>query len=272
MFKKTALIAGISLALSATAQADYRWEAGVDISGNDNDSVSVDGTFYLNPVDTSKGPYAEAAFLDHSSYVTANYTDGELDGDIINDLEYKNYGASGRYITDSAGWILDLGYQRNEPDNPLAKILGPDNFEIDQFSIAGGKYLTDNTTLVGRYIYAEGDDGADFDRYTLELEHLFQLSWGGIKVDAVYGLVDLDGRDDIDIYKLGGTYYLNNNLGFGASYAKTDELLDEIEAYSVFAEWFITEQVAASLEYTDAELDDSDISADTIVFGVRARF
>jgi len=270
MFKKTALAASISLALSTTAQADYRWEAGVDLSGSDNNSISVDGTFYLKPVDTSKGPLAEAAFQDHSSYVTANYTDGEYDGDIINDLEYKNYGVSGRYITDSAGWILDLGYQRNEPDNPFN--TGPDNFEIDQFSVGGGKYLTDNTTLVGRYIYAEGDDGADFDRYTLELEHLFQLSWGGIKVDATYGLVDLDDRDDVDIYQIGGTYYPTNNLGFGASYAKTDELLDEIEAYSVFAEWFINEQIAASIEYTDAELDDSDVDADTIVFGVRARF
>ena len=28
MFKKTAIVAGIGLALSATAQADYRWELG----------------------------------------------------------------------------------------------------------------------------------------------------------------------------------------------------------------------------------------------------
>ena len=30
MFKKTALVAGIGLALSVTAQADYRWELGGD--------------------------------------------------------------------------------------------------------------------------------------------------------------------------------------------------------------------------------------------------
>ena len=254
MFKKTAVIAGISVALSATAQADYRWEAGVDLSGHDNDSISVDGTFYLNPVDTSKGPYAEAAFLDHSSFVTANYTDGEADGDIINDLEYKNYGIEGRYVSNDAGWILDLGYKRSEPDNPFANIIGPDNFEIDQFSVGGGKYLTDATTLVFTYIYAEGDEDRDFDRYTLDLEHLFQWSWGGVKVDATYGLVDLDEGDDIDIYQLGATYYLNNSLGFGASYLNTEENSLELEQYSVFAEWFINEQVAATIEYQDAEL------------------
>ena len=270
MFKQTALAASIGLALGTTAHADYRWEAGVDLSGGDNDSISVDGTFYLNPVDTSKGPYAEAAFLDHSSFVTANYTDGESDGDIIDGLEYKNYGINGRYITDDAGWILDLGYKRSEPDNPLD--IGPNDFEIDQYSVGGGKYLTDKTTLVFTYIYAEGDDDRDFDRYTVDLEHLFQWSWGDLKVDATYGLVDVDEGDDIDIYKIGGTYYLNNNLGFGASYLNTEENSLELESYSIFAEWFITEELAASIEYQDAEFDDSDVDADAVVLGVRARF
>ena len=120
--------------------------------------------------------------------------------------------------------------------------------------------------------YAEGDEDRDFDRYTLDLEHLFQWSWGGVKVDATYGLVDLDEGDDIDIYQLGATYYLNNSLGFGASYLNTEENSLELEQYSVFAEWFINEQVAATIEYQDAEFDDSDIDADAIIFGARVRF
>jgi hypothetical protein len=38
MFKKTALVAGIGLALSVTAQADYRWELGGDYTMSETDA------------------------------------------------------------------------------------------------------------------------------------------------------------------------------------------------------------------------------------------
>ena len=96
MFKKTAIVASIGLALSATAQADYRWELGGDYSmgsidselktptgssknSNDTDIGEIFGTFYLWEVDTSKGPLKEAAFLDHSSSITIAASDGEVD-------------------------------------------------------------------------------------------------------------------------------------------------------------------------------------------------
>ena len=96
MFKKTAIVAGIGLALSATAQADYRWEVGAGYANgtvdtetkntgndqnnnNDADIGSIDGTYYMETVDTSKGPLGEAAFLDHASNITLGFTDGEVD-------------------------------------------------------------------------------------------------------------------------------------------------------------------------------------------------
>ena len=42
MFKKTALVAGIGLALSVTAQADYRWELGGDYTMGQTDSTIKD--------------------------------------------------------------------------------------------------------------------------------------------------------------------------------------------------------------------------------------
>ena len=38
MFKKTAIIAGIGLALSATAQADYNWELGAGLAAGSVDT------------------------------------------------------------------------------------------------------------------------------------------------------------------------------------------------------------------------------------------
>lgn len=271
MFKKTALIAGIGLALSATAQADYRWEADAGITGGDVDAVTVGGTFYLDSVDTSKGPLSEAAFLDHSSYISAGYNDGKTDGD-GRDTEFKDYGIDGRYVTDGAGWILDLGYERSEPDNPLAGVAGPDDFQIDTISIGAGKYLTDSTTLVFTYINADADEGGDVDTYKMKLEHLWQLSWGGVKLDGTYGMVNVDDGDDIDIYELGATYYLNNSVGFGGAYRNTENNGFEVERYTLHAEWFITEQVGVTISYEDAEIEDTDLDADAWMIGARVRF
>ena len=84
MFKKTAIAAGLGLALSATAQADYQWELEAGYTrgnfdyetknpktvddDNDVDIFDVSGTWYLERVDTSKGPLGEAEFLDHASF------------------------------------------------------------------------------------------------------------------------------------------------------------------------------------------------------------
>ena len=93
MFKKTAIVAGLGLALAATAQAQqsndklqeavvtsdklvdtYRWEINADYTrgewsansfdDTETDEFTVGGSFYLKPVDTTLGPRGEAAFLD----------------------------------------------------------------------------------------------------------------------------------------------------------------------------------------------------------------
>jgi len=285
MSKKTAIVAAIGVALPTLVLAEdpiasgdqmvdsYRWEVGTDIMGGDVDSITAGGTFYLSPVDPNKGPLAEAAFLNQSSSISAYYTDGETDGD-GRGLEFKDYGIGSRFVIGDADWIIDLGYSRSEPDNPLN--IGPDDFEIDTFTVGGGKYLTDNTTMVVSYTNKDADDGGDLDKYQLDLEHLFHTSWGGIKLLGSYGKVDLDDADDIDLYKLGGIFYPCKSIAIGASYRKADnDFLNEVEEYSAFAEWFINDQVGVTLEYRDADVEvdgGDDLEADAILVGARIRF
>ncbi len=119
MFKKTALVAGIGLALSVTAHADYRWELGGDYTQAQTDTTIKDrntgasksnnvdsdvgrlyGTWYMENVDTSKGPLSEAAFLDHASNITVFGSDGEVqlsqvgNNNTLNDEDGQRYGVS----------------------------------------------------------------------------------------------------------------------------------------------------------------------------------
>ncbi|MBK6512252.1 MAG: hypothetical protein IPG06_24290 [Haliea sp.] len=144
MFKKTALVAGIGLALSVTAQADYQWE-------------------------------------------------------------------------------LDAGYAR------------------------------------GTYQRIDVNDGPDADAWSLDLEQFWAFGNGGLKARASGGKTYLsDSQDDPTTWLLGGTWYLNNNIGFGADYLQSDDDGFETQGFRVNAEWFITENFAVNLAYAHISPDDID--------------
>jgi opacity protein-like surface antigen len=299
MFKKTAIIAGISLAVSAAAQAQqepqktivtgdtlvvdtYRWEIGgaynyseLDVGPFDIDKWGIDlyGTYFLNDVNTNKGPRSEAAFLDHASSVTLYGGYSELDdvdeleanlgGIDIDDDDSETYGIGGRYVTKQTGsWIIEGDWRRTKPAH----------LEIDTYTIGIGKYITDNTSLVITYADADLDEGGDTDGWSAGLEHFWRLSSGGIKLEGNAGYVNVDDGDDIDIYNLAGTWYINDDLGFGARYGKIDGGGAEADNYSVFSEWFITRQFAVSLAYDYTDFDDSDVDNNAFTIGARYRF
>jgi len=279
MFKRTALVAGIGLAISATAHAEYNWEAGAAITGGDVSSLSVGGTYYFDEVDDDKGPHGEAAFIDRESSLSLSYTDGETDSDETPDLDISTFGADLRMIFGDGGWIVDLGYDYSEPE--LAD--GPDAFdtEVDIITAGVGKYLWENTTLVLSYIYTDvsvetdgfGEFEGDVDSYRADFDHLWLFeNDGGFAVHAAYGFVDVENRDDIDIYEIDGTWYICRDFGIGAGYRNTDDDGLELEEYGVFAEYFITPGVAVTLEYVEGEIEDTYVETDSYLIGVRARF
>jgi len=268
MFKKTAIVAGIGLALSATAQADYRWELGAGAArgtadselkntandqknSTDADIFTVDGTFYLDTVDTSKGPLGEAAFLDHASNITLAFADGEVDLSDADNEDGQTYSLQTRYVAEGpgwqlSGWLVDLGIERAEPGDQ----------EVDFYNLGIGKYITANTTLVLEYEKANINNGSDYDSYGVALDHFFALSSGGIKARANAGKTVVSGLDDPTVWGLGATWYLNNNWGIGADFEQADYNGFETNGYKVNVEWFITESFAVDLSYSDVEPDD----------------
>ena len=299
MFKKTAIVAGIALALSATAQAEYQWELGADYSTGevdigsaspDKDVISGSGTYFIDAVDDTKGPLAEAAFLDRASSINIFASNGEIDGDFVKDLGVKNYGMQIHSVFSDGGWIADFGYKRIENDTLSTSLAagplptpraqrGLETIDVDQFALGFGKYLTDRTTLVFTYAYSDIDEAGDYNTYRLDLEHLFQFSFGDIKAEASYGLVDVsvndefEDKDDIDIYKVGATYYFNKNIGLGVNYGEEDFDSDAFQRWEANASWFITDQWEVSVNYLDGEFDDiDDVEEKAVTIGTRYRF
>lgn len=274
MFKKTAIVAGIGLALSATAQADYRWELDAGYAAgnfdyetkntpagspridddNDLDIWGVGGTWYMETVDTSKGPLGEAAFLDHASSISVGYTDGEVDISQADDVDGETYSADMRYVAEGpgwklSGWLVDIGYERFEPDEE----------EVDTWSLGVGKYITQNTTLVLGYDNVNINNGGDADRWGLDLEHFFAFNSGGLKARLGGGKTVVSGVDDPTRWNVGGTWYLGNNWGISADYQNDDIDGFEVDSYALGVEWFITESFAVEVFYEDTQPDDIDL-------------
>lgn len=273
MFKKTVIAAGIALAVSANAQADYRWE--VDVAAGrtnidlgpvdgDVDQFGVGGSFFLDSVDTSKGPLSEAAFLDQASSVSAAYIYTDVD-DIVEDADGDTYSVGGRYVLglDSIPLIFEGSYTRDTPDYS----------DIDTYTLGFGAYLTDTTTVVATFGNVDVDEGGDTDFYELSLKHLWSLSNdGAIALEGNYGSADVDDGDDVDVFNVAATWYVNNELGFGARYGNFDAGGVEADGYAVFTEWFVTEQIAVSAEYDYSELDDTDVEIESFIIGATFRF
>ena len=275
MFKKTAIIAGIGLALSAAAQAQqespvqeaivtgdkyidtYRWELRGNYTAGEwsangfpdteTDQFGIGGSWYFQPVDTTLGPRSEAAFLDHASDITVGYQYSEVDDNGI-DIDGDQYGISGRYVMD-AGFIFEGEFARYEPVEA----------EVDTFRLSVGYYLTDTTSLIIDYRDADADDGGDTDGWNARVEHFWGFSNnGGLKLEGNYGFINVDSADDIDLWGLGATWYITQDLGIGASYDNKDFGQLETEDYSLFAEWFVTRNIAVNLAWEHKEPDDFD--------------
>ena len=94
--KKLGLATALLLAMTG-AQA-YQFEVQgqsefIDNTANNNDfSGAIQGTYYFKNVDSTKGPLAEAAFLNQASNVSLAYSYGELQEDGERDVVHA-YGA-----------------------------------------------------------------------------------------------------------------------------------------------------------------------------------
>lgn len=270
MLRKTMITTGIALALSAVANADYQAEIqGSYLTGDfdagiveaDQDIWSLGGSYYLMPVNVDKGPLAEAAFLDRASDISANFSDGEIDGGFA-DADIQSYGISSRLVGDE-GWLLELGYQNDEVED----------LDSDTWSIGIGKYIAPNTTLTFNYANSDSDDFGDADIFGFDVEHVQLLANDqAVRLEAGYAMADPDNGDDADIWSVAGAFYFNRNISVNAGYMLTDSDDTELETFIIGGEWFINEQFAATLAYTESEDDEIGFDSDAVVIAGRFRF
>ena len=235
----------------------------VEIGSSDADTTAYGfgGEYYFGGVDDSKGPLAEAAFVDRSSSIFAAYSYAEFDFD-GGEVDTDQYSFGGRYVDKDSGWFVGGAYTISETDD----------IDVDTYGIRFGRYIADYTTLALSYEISDSD-GSDSDDIGIDIEHIEELSGERfLSLDIQFLYTDPDIGDELFTTSGSLTYYINRNLGFGGSLSATDA--DEVNenSYSLFVTWFPSTNFELSAAYSMTDIDDSDTEISEFLLGAAIRF
>ncbi|WP_373686069.1 porin Omp33-36 [Acinetobacter sp. YH12100] len=298
IMKKLGLATAVLLAMTG-AQA-YQFEVQgqseyIDNTANDKDFTgAVQGTYYFKDVDASKGPLAEAAFLNQASNVALAYSYGENGQEEAGRSRTVNhtYGVKGEtYIpTKVVPVYASASYSHTIADNKAGKADGNgDRYALElgallipNFLVAVGyTSVADQTSYDAFNIVSNGVAKAalesatineDQDAITARTKYVGAIDGTNMSIGFESGLVY--GEDTA--YNLGTTLFLNPQLSVGASYMESSYAGSPDKAWGANVNYFITPAVAVGATYVnanyEANLAQNTQVRDTQTVGVNAKF
>ena len=289
--KKLGLATALLLAMTG-AQA-YQFEVQgqseyIDTSAaNDKDFTGgVQGTYYFKDVDTSKGPLAEAAFLNQASNVSLAYNYAELGSNGF-DFTAHNYGAKAEayvptqyvpvYASASYSHTILDGKNNatgNDQGDRYALELGAlaaPNFlvAVGYTSVADQLALDAFNVMSNGVVKSVGETatiGDDQDAITARTKYVGNIDGTNMAVGFESGLV----YGDDTAYQLKTDLYVTPKLSVGASYAKSSFAGTPDSAWGANVNYFITPAVAVGASYVNANAEE--VALDTQTVGLNAKF
>ncbi|NLN59028.1 MAG: porin Omp33-36 [Gammaproteobacteria bacterium] len=290
--KKLGLATALLLAMTG-AQA-YQFEVQgqseyIDNTVNDkNFTGAVQGTYYFKNVDATKGPLAEAAFLNQASNFSLAYNYGEYDEDGL-DIVSHTYGAKAEaYVpTQLVPVYASAAYSHtiNDSKNNLEFDDQGDRYALELGAVVAPNFLVavgytsiaDQTSYDAFNILSNGVAKAalesdtiaqDQDAITARTKYVGAIDGTNMAVGFEAGLVY--GEDTM--YNLKTDLYLTPALSVGASYAETSANTDvDDSAWGANVNYFITPAVAVGASYVNANAVGGE-ARDTQTVGVNAKF
>lgn len=251
-----------------------------------NFTGAVQGTYYFKNVDATKGPLAEAAFVNQASNVSLAYNYGEYDEAGL-DIVSHTYGAKAEaYVPTSIVPVYasaSYSHTINDSKNDLKTDDQGDRYALElgavivpNFLVAVGytsvadqaSYDAFNILSNGVAVAAlEADTISDKkDAITARTKYVGAIDGTNMSIAFESGIVY--GRDTA--YNFKTDLYLTPALNVGVSYAKTSADVTNDNAWGANVNYFITPAVAVGASYVNANAEGSD--RDTQTVGVNAKF
>lgn len=253
MKKTLSLSLAIAAILSAPtfASDDYRAEVSLSHERGDHgeyvdfrESV-ISGEYHFDTVNTKSNAYAEAAFLDHSTFIDGyishrkEYVDFSFGAFSFSDSASDNdFALGGRYVMDN-NIIIEADVQRVRNDNGV--------------SVGVGYYIKDNIDIVVTYQDINYQDKQSFGVDSHGVFSIFDSSF--ISYDAGIAYTDQSHHNGVDL-NAGVTYYFTRSIGLGLDYDYESSDHYNLSTVSLTADYFVTPKIALSAKYSDYNHDD----------------
>ncbi|WP_407306827.1 porin Omp33-36 [Acinetobacter sp.] len=311
--KKLGLATALLLAMTGAQayQAEVQGTVGYyDAELNDgNYNVGAQGTYYFKDIDTSKGPLAEAAFLNQASNISAGYNFGQLSADInrsvtvggttvaINeelDVEQHSYGVKGEtYIpTNVVPVYASASYNHSKTDAKnsfTAQNIQADD-SGDRYALELGALVAPNFLVAVGYTSATEKDS--FDTFNILNNGLMSASMEARSIDSDQDAITartkyvgpIDGTNmslgfeagivygEDTLYNLKTDLYLTPKFSVGASYAEGSYKSQTLPASAtgVNVNYFVTPAIGLGMSYVYANGENG--ANDAQLGGVNAKF
>ena len=293
--KKLGLATALLLAMTG-AQA-YQFEVQgqsefIDNTVNDkNFTGAVQGTYYFKNVDASKGPLAEAAFLNQASNASLAYNYGEYDvnADKADKADFVSHtiGAKAEaYIpTKVVPVYASASYSNTITDNKDNKA----DDHGDRYAVEVGAVVVPNFLVAVGYTSAPNQ--TSYDAFNILSNGVAKAALESKTIardqDAVTARTKYVGAIDGTNMAIGfetnilfaeyKTYgfktdlFVNPKLSVGASYAESSINESPNKAWGANVNYFITPAVAVGANYVSANAEKGSVR-DTETVGVNAKF
>lgn len=274
------------LALTSINVHAYQWEttlSHLQIEADDNSreakTTDINATWYINPVNTNKGPLAESGYTAQVSSLNFGYADTTFDFSGSGKLDGPAIILGARYVVPESEYIIAIDYINVALDD------GPSKLDLDSFTLTAGKYFTD--TLTGFLSYTDNTiDGStgftDLDTtiIALGLKNIIQM---GEKYINVEGSIESETQeyssataDETNTtISLLGDYYFNREFSLGADLELNngDDVATEGTSFGVNSRYFFNPQFSILASYTTFSADNAgEIDDDTLELSLSARF
>lgn len=291
--KKLGLATALLLAMTG-AQA-YQFEVQgqseyIDASAaNDKDFTgSVQGTYYFKDVDSSKGPLAEAAFLNQASNVSLAYNYAELGSNGF-DVTAHNYGAKAEayvptkfvpvYASASYSHTILDSKNNNASDDQgdryaleLGALAAPNFLVAVGYTSVADQFALDAFNVMSKgVVSAVGETatiGDDQDAITARTKYVGNIDGTNMAVGFESGIV----YGDDTAYQFKTDLYVTPKLSVGASYVKSSFDNTPDSAWGANVNYFITPAVAVGASYVNANAKDVDLDTQTVGLNAKFRF
>ncbi|KYQ85181.1 hypothetical protein AWW72_05255 [Acinetobacter sp. NRRL B-65365] len=268
---------------------------------NDKDFTgAAKGTYYFKNVDASKGPLAEAAFLNQASNVSAAYNYAKLSGDESVTVKNNSFGAKGEvylptpYVPAyaSAAYSHSQTKAEGEKDNgdrysvELGAMVLPNFLVAVGYTRVADQIALDANKAVENGVFSAVADSATIgdkqDVVTARTKYVGNIDGTNMAIGFETGLAYGENQ----AYGLKTDLYLTPKLSVGASYAEanfsknqaSDNFSPIKSAWGANVNYFITPAVAVGASYVNANAKGFEniygetVNVDTQTVGVNAKF